>query len=157
MRRYELAELNIARLRAPIDSEEIRPFAEAIDRINALGESWPGFVWRQRSDDGDYPIGQRRFGGEEYIFTLTVWESIEALRAFVLESEHLRYLRRRREWFHHMAEASTVLWWIDAGHRPDSREADARLRRLREHGPTADAFDLRHPFVPPLAEPTATL
>ena len=53
------------------------------------------------------------------IVNLSVWESIEALRAFVYtDPEHLAVLRRRREWFGSM-EAYLALWWIPAGNDPD--------------------------------------
>jgi hypothetical protein len=124
---YELAELNIARLRAPIDSDLIREFVAGLDHVHAVAEQMPGFVWRQKSDEQDYPIGQRRFGGEDYIYTLTTWESLHALASFVFESEHVNYLRRRRDWFHRMSEPWVALWWVKAGHRPDSEEADEPL------------------------------
>jgi hypothetical protein len=52
--RCHLAEVNIARLRAPIDSQMLRPFVDALDRVHALAERTPGFVWRQTADEADY-------------------------------------------------------------------------------------------------------
>jgi len=39
-----------------------------------------------------------------------------------------------------MADAHMVLWWVPAGHQPTVAEAVARLKLLRERGPTAEAF-----------------
>src|SRR5262249_18066041 len=43
---WHLAQLNIARLVAPIDDPSIDDFREALPAINALGEGSTGFVWR---------------------------------------------------------------------------------------------------------------
>ena len=50
---HHLAQINVGRLRAPIDSPLIAPFVEALARINALAEGQPGFVWRLTGDGGD--------------------------------------------------------------------------------------------------------
>ncbi len=43
---HQLAQLNIATLRAPLDSPELKDFVDNLDRINALAEQSDGFVWR---------------------------------------------------------------------------------------------------------------
>ena len=43
---YELAQINIARMRAPLDSTEMEEFREFIGPINALAERQEGFIWR---------------------------------------------------------------------------------------------------------------
>ena len=42
-----------------------------------------------------------------------------------------------------------VIWWVPAGTHPDVTDALARLRRLAEHGPTAEAFTFKQSFPPP--------
>ncbi len=54
-----------------------------------------------------------------------------------------------RQWFERMTEAYTALWWIPRGTVPGTADAESRVRRLRAHGPTADAFTLRVLFPPP--------
>jgi Domain of unknown function (DUF3291) len=85
---------------------------------------------------------------------MSVWESPEALAAFVRSAGHRRVLRRRREWFERMTEAYTALWWITRGTVPATADAERRIRLLRAHGPTADAFTLRVLFPPPGAPDT---
>ena len=46
MSRYHLAEINIGRLRAPVGDPLIADFVANLDRINALADASPGFVWR---------------------------------------------------------------------------------------------------------------
>ena len=50
MSRYQLAEINIAELKAPLDSPQLKDFVDNLDRMNALAEASPGFVWRLKGD-----------------------------------------------------------------------------------------------------------
>ena len=84
---------------------------------------------------------------------MSVWSSIEALRAFTYSSAHTEVLRRRREWFERLATAHLVLWWVPVGHIPTIEEALDRLDRLRRDGPTTEAFTFRTPFEPDAAGP----
>jgi hypothetical protein len=54
-----------------------------------------------------------------------------------------------------LQEAFTVLWWIPAGRTPTLAEAQQKLVRLRERGPSPAAFTFRQPYPSPdsLAEP----
>ena len=82
------------------------------------------------------------------IVNLTVWESIDALRAFTYRTGHVEYVRRRREWFKLLEGPSLVLWWVPVGHRPTVQEARARLDRLAAEGPSPAAFTLKTTFPP---------
>jgi hypothetical protein len=144
---WHLAQLNIARLAAPIDAPEIAPFVAALDAVNALAERSPGFVWRLQTDDGN-ATSVRPFDDERIIVNLTVWTSIDALADYVYRSDHTAFLRRRREWFAHIDGPALVMWWVPAGDIPTLDDAKARLAHLATQGPTAQAFTFRHPFAP---------
>lgn len=88
-------------------------------------------------------------GSHGVIVNRTTWTSPRALVDFVFSPEHLAVMRRRRTWFHRAAEATTALWWVPAGHRPTTDEAEERVRHLRAHGPSANAFTLTQPFTAP--------
>ncbi len=151
---YVLAQVNVGRLLAPMDSPLIADFAAAIDPVNALADAAPGFVWRLQTEDGN-ATAVRGFeqdaegapGG--IIINMSVWESVEALTAFVYSDEHRAVLRRRREWFSRMTDAYVALWWIPCGHIPTVGEAEDRVRHLRAHGPTPHTFTLKKYFPPP--------
>jgi hypothetical protein len=145
---YQLAEVNIALLRAPLDTPQLADFVAALEPINALADRSPGFVWRLQTEDGD-ATAVRAFDDERIIVNLSVWDSIEALADFTYRSDHTTVMRRRREWFHQMREVYAALWWVPAGHRPSVEEARERLEHLRRHGPTPHAFGFRQPFPPP--------
>jgi hypothetical protein len=144
---HHLAELNIGRTVAPIDRPIMAEFVDNLERINALGDGSPGFVWRL-SDETGSATSIRAFDDPQMILNLTVWESIEALREYIYRSDHVEYLRRRREWFVPLDGPSLVLWWVPAGHIPSLDEALERLERLAAEGPTGQAFTLKTPFPP---------
>lgn len=140
-----LAELNIGRTVAPMDDPLMADFVANLDRINALGDASPGFVWRLLDESGS-ATSIRAFDDPRMIVNLTVWESIEALREYAYRSGHVEFLRRRREWFVPLDGPSLVLWWVPAGHRPTVEEARKRLDRLAAEGPTPEAFTLKTAF-----------
>ena len=137
-----LAQVNIALPSEPLDSPLLAEFVAALEPVNALADRSPGFVWRLQTEDGD-ATGIRAFGDDRLIVNMSVWESLEALRAFVYSGEHLAVMRRRREWFARM-DAFLALWWVPLGHIPTVAEAEERLDHLRAHGPTSAAFTFRH-------------
>ncbi|MET8997473.1 DUF3291 domain-containing protein [Amycolatopsis sp. NPDC004169] len=152
MGNFELAQVNISRMKAPLDDESFRGFVEALEPVNAIADRAPGFVWRLQTEDGD-ATSIRAFewdvrGTSGILVNMSVWTSVEALAAFVFSGEHLAILRRRREWFHHVREAMTVLWWVPTGHRPTTAEAEEKIKHLRVHGPTPEAFTLKQHFSP---------
>jgi Domain of unknown function (DUF3291) len=145
---YHLAQLNVARMLAPLTSETMSGFMAQLTPINTLADSAPGFVWRLQTEDGD-ATGIRVFDDDAVIVNMSVWESVEALRAFVYRSAHVDVMRKRREWFSHMADAYMVLWWVPAGHRPTIGEAIERLEMVRQFGPGPRAFTFRTLFPAP--------
>ena len=145
---HQLAQLNIARLVAPIDSPELEDFVARLDEINALAEDSPGFVWRFQTEAGDATSAEHPFG-DDMIVNMSVWSSIEALHGYVYRSAHAPVMARRRDWFTRMSDAYAVLWWVPAGHRPGLDEAHERLGRLRADGPAARAFTFKRPWPAP--------
>lgn len=147
---WQLAELNIARWKVDPESPAAADFINNIDRINALAESSPGFVWRLKDEDTGNAMAVDQPFGPEFIVNLSVWESIEALKSYVYKTSHREILARRQEWFSHMELAHMVMWWVPAGHQPDLAEAHARLQRLDRDGPSVEAFTFRQPFDAPV-------
>ena len=151
---HQLAQVNVARLREPLDAPETAEFVANLEPVNALADAAPGFVWRLQTEDGD-ATAVRVFDDDMLIVNMSVWQSLEALSAFVYGSGHREVLRRRREWFDRLADAHVALWWIETGTRPTVAEAERRLVHLRTLGPTPVAFTFRVPFpVAGPAEPT---
>jgi hypothetical protein len=149
MSRYELAQLNVANLKAPLDSPLLADFVANLDRINALAEQSSGFVWRLQTAEGDATA--LRPLGDDVLVNMSVWKDVDSLRNYVYRSAHVEVMRRRKEWFEH-ASPAFVLWWIPEGHRPTIQEAVLKLELLRSTGPSVDAFTFRDAYPAPDAE-----
>ena len=143
---WHLAQLNVGRTVAPLESTQLSGFVEALEPINALADAAPGFVWRLQTDDGD--ATSLRFG-DGFLVNMSTWESIETLGDFVFRSQHVEIMRQRRKWFVPMQEVFACLWWVPAGSVPSIAEAELRLARLSTDGPTEFAFTFRAAFPAP--------
>lgn len=136
---HQLAQLNIARMRAPIEDELMHGFSSRLDEINHLADNSPGFVWRLQTEDGD-ATALRVFDDQLIVINLSVWADLESLRDFVYRSMHRELIQGRKEWFLPMAGPNLVLWWVPAGHRPDVAEAKTKLELLAANGSGPEAF-----------------
>ena len=148
---WHLAQMNIARFARPAEAPENADFHANLDRINALAEASPGFVWRL-TGEGNNATDIVAYDDPDVIVNLTVWTDMESLAAFAYRSGHRDIMRRRREWFAPM-EVPLVLWWVPAGTVPTVEEGKARLADLAANGPGASAFTFRDPFPAPDAAP----
>jgi hypothetical protein len=144
---FHLAQVNIALPREPLTAPLLAGFVAQLEPINALADRSPGFVWRLQTPDGD-ATAVKAFGDERIIVNMSVWESLEALSAYVYRSDHVAVMRQRRTWFEPM-QLYMALWWVRAGELPSVRDAEERLEHLRAHGPTPRAFTFRQAYPPP--------
>jgi len=144
-----LAQVNVAVAIAPVGSPRLRGFTGLLDPLDTLARSSPGFVWRPTLDEVD-PAELAVFGDlRRVVPNVSVWTSVEALRAFTYDSRHREAVRQRRRWFQPPDGPTTALWWVAEGETPTFAEAHRRYRFLREHGPTPEAFTLKDPFPEP--------
>lgn len=148
--KYHLAQLNIGTMVAPQNSEEMAEFMNALDAINLLAESTPGFVWRLKDESGN-ATGISVFD-DDTLVNMSVWEDRDSLYGYVYKSGHTHYIGRRKEWFKMPLAPHMVLWWVPAGHEPTPEEAKERLMHLRENGPTAHAFTFKQFFETPIGQ-----
>jgi len=146
---YHLAQVNIGRFRASIDSPIMEGFRAQLDPINALADRAPGFVWRLQTEDGNATAIRPYAGDDLMAINMSVWESLESLQLFVYRSDHVGTLRGRKQWFEEIDGPILALWWTPAGHIPTVAEAQERLQHLKAHGPTPHAFTFRTPFPAP--------
>jgi len=148
---FHVAQINIARLRHPIDAPESAGFRDNIDRMNALGESQPGFVWRGVGPEFD-AIDTDGKADPMLTINTTVWDSIEALAAFAYRTDHREFVRNRSDWFVDLGRPSLAIWWIEAGRVPSLADGMAKLDLLHRLGSTAEAFDFKTRFESPLSQ-----
>lgn len=146
--RWELAQINVGRLVAPGDDPRVRPFFDALDRVNALADAAEGFVWRLQSEAGNATDIQPT-SDPLFIVNMSVWRDADALFQFVYRSAHTPEMARRREYFGRFDGAYQALWWVAAGHRPSVDEGLSRLWRLDRYGPSPYAFTFKARFAEP--------
>ncbi len=141
---HHIAHLNWATLLDDLDSPTVAPFINAVERVNAVAERSPGFVWRSGNEA---ELG-RRIGWPTFtenpriIASFSVWETPDAFRAYVYKTVHGAFFRRGSEWFEADASRGYVLWWVPTGHQPTMAEARERVERYDAQGPSEAAFDL---------------
>ena len=148
MPNYYLAQINIARMLAPIDDPIMAEFVAQLPPVNALADASPGFVWRLKSESGD-ATSIKVYDDDMIIINLTVWESVDALREYVYKSAHVGVMRDRKRWFEIFNGPYYGLWWIPEGHLPSTEEGKERLDHLRKHGDSAFAFSFKNVFSKP--------
>ena len=134
-----LAELNIGRVRYPLDDPRMAGFVDNLALVNGLAERSKGFIWRLKDDSGN-ATSIHAFDDPRIILNISVWESVEALERYVWQTVHKRFYGRRHEWFDKMDGAYFVMWRVPAGHKPTVQEAVERLQSLRQDGPSDVAF-----------------
>ena len=146
-RTYHLAQVNIARMRAPLDGPIMAGFVARLDELNALADSSPGFVWRLKSEGGEAAAAYLRpYDDDRILFNLSVWETLDQLKSYVYKTVHGKVMKQRHEWFEKFDESFMALWWVEAGHIPTVAEAKQRLESLRQHGATPHAFTFKRLF-----------
>jgi hypothetical protein len=151
MTTFQLAQINIGRLVAPLDDPRIADFLAQLDEVNALAEQSSGFVWRLKSDAGN--ATEIIYNDDPFVLiNMSVWESIESLKQFTYGLRHVNALRDRQKWFEKMALPHYCLWWVPNGHEPSVREGRERLEHYQKHGATEQAFWFSQWFPAPTLE-----
>jgi hypothetical protein len=145
---YYLAQVNVARSRAPLSDPLLAGFVEQLAPINALADASPGFVWRLQTPEGD-ATSINVFEDDLIIINMSVWQSLEALHNFVYRSQHSSVLRQRKEWFEPFDGPFMALWWVPSDEMPTPQQAKERIEHLAQHGPTQTAFTFKTTFQPP--------
>ena len=120
--KHYLAQINIAKMLAPLDSPVMAEFVNNLDCINGLAENAEGFVWRLK-DESNNATSIKIFDSDSFIVNMSVWQSSEALFQFVYQSNHIDVFKRRKEWFEKMPEMHMALWYIPVGHLLTVEEA----------------------------------
>lgn len=142
-RHVHIAQINLMRAVASLDSPIMAGFVELLAPIHALADRSAGFVWRLKSDDG-----MPTFADTHLLINYSIWQSIDDLWNFSYATQHLDLIRRRREWTSRITDSALAMWWVDAGSTPPLDEALHKIDVIREHGPTPSAFTFRQTFPP---------
>ena len=145
---HHLAQINIARLVAPLDDSRTAEFVALLEPINALADEAPGFVWRLKSESGN--ATDIAYNDDPFVIVnMSVWESLEALRTYAYKSDHAKVFRDRAKWFERFEKSSYCLWWIPLGHIPSVAEGRERLEHYQKNGATPYSFWFSQHFPQP--------
>ncbi|MGI9279832.1 MAG: DUF3291 domain-containing protein [Endozoicomonas sp.] len=145
MDQFHLAQVNIARARASLDSPIMKGFVDQLDTINQLADRSDGFVWRLQTEEGDDATSIQAFEDENIIINLSVWRDVEALKTFVYSGEHLQLLKNKKLWFEKMEGPTQALWWLPINQLPTVEDAVKALKFLQLSGPTDQFFTFSSP------------
>jgi hypothetical protein len=143
-----LAQINIGRMKAPLEDPAMHGFVSRLAELNALVDGSDGFVWRMADGEGSGNTYLRPFDDDRMIVNMSVWESVEQLHAYTYKTVHAEILRQRHEWFERIDRMVLALWWVPVGHIPTIDEAKERLAALDARGPTPFAFTFKTAFPP---------
>jgi hypothetical protein len=144
MTKYQIAQVNIGRIKAQLDDPVMAGFVARLDEINELADHSPGFVWRLQTPEGNNTY-LRPYEDDRMLLNMSVWESVETLKQYVYKTAHAELLRQRHEWFEKIS-VYAALWWVPEGHLPGVDEAKKRLAHLDAHGATEFAFTFKTIF-----------
>lgn len=143
---FYLAQVNVGKIKAPIDSPEMKEFVDNLDPINTLAENSEGFIWRLKEENNN-ATSIKVYDDDFIIVNMSVWKDKDALYKYVYQSDHTVFLRRRKEWFEKMEAMYMALWYVPANQMPSVEDAVERLNHLREHGETPFSFSFKNNFT----------
>lgn len=143
-----LAEFNIGILKYDWDDPRVAEFRDNLDRVFAVAERSPGYVWHMSEDEMDAAQtdpGGVQGGNPRTASTLSVWEDLESLERFVWKSVHKRFIDRKALWYDPAEQgARLVMWWVPEGHIPGIDEALHKLALRSGQGDSDAAFGWDH-------------
>lgn len=142
---YYLAQINVALMKAPLEDPIMVEFAEALNEVNEEADRSPGFIWRLQTPSGN-ATDIRAYSDPRMLVNLSVWQSVEQLKAYVYRSLHGDFFVRRRQWFEKYQGEHFAMWWIPNGSLPTVEEGKAKLEQLEQYGDSPESFTFAKPF-----------
>lgn len=134
-----IAQMNWGRLRLPLSNPEMSEFAESLSEIYLLAETHTGFIWRLPDEEVTAQLQDLNFN-DRVSATISVWDSVDALKAYTFDTIHGEYMERSAEWFEKVDGPQLVIWDVETTTRASFREAFERLDMLKRDGPTSAAY-----------------
>lgn len=142
MSKFNLAQVNIAKMLAPMNDPIMKDFFDNVDRINALAYKHEGFIWQLEDKD----LAKNVFQDESLIINISVWKTIESLFDYTYKSGHVEIFKRKKEWFSKMKMMHMAFWYIPENYKPTFQDAKNRLDYLNKYGDTPYAFGFKTNF-----------
>jgi len=145
---YHLAQINIARFKAPLEDNSMKEFVDFLESVNKFAEESPGFVWRLKDEEGrpSTYIASPFENDPLMAINMSVWEDIDSFKNFVYHSVHSYFLKSKKKWFTPIERPHAVMWWIKKGEIPTVTIGKEKLDLYEKSGPTAAVFSFRELF-----------
>jgi hypothetical protein len=143
---YNLAQVNIAKMLAPIDDPIMADFVNNLYIINEIADNSEGFVWRL-ADIENNATAIKAFEDNTLIINMSAWKDMESLFKFTYKSDHVEIFSRRKEWFSVIKDMHMVFWFVPVDYIPSPMEARERLVYVNKHGETPYAFTFKKRFT----------
>ncbi|AJR04121.1 DUF3291 domain-containing protein [Siansivirga zeaxanthinifaciens] len=144
MNKFHLAQVNIAKMLGSFNDPVMKPFFDNVERMNAIADSSPGFVWRLKDEDKEEAT--HLFKEDNLIINLSVWESPKDLFNYTYHSGHIEVFKRKKEWFSKLKMLHMAFWYIPEHTKPSIKEAHNRLMYINAYGETPYAFNFKNIF-----------
>ena len=145
MSKYNLAQVNIAKVLAPMDDFIMKGFVDNLYAIYQIADTHQGFV--SRINNEEYTTELRdTFPDESFIVNISVWKDLVALSGFTYKSGHIEIFKRKKEWFNKIQMKYMGCWYIPEGHVPTHQEAKHRLNYVNKHICTPYPFSFKDKF-----------
>ena len=77
MPNYHIAQVNIGRVKAPMEDPRMSGFVARLDELNALADRSPGFVWRLQTSAGNATYFRPYPHDDRILMNMSVWETID--------------------------------------------------------------------------------
>ena len=138
-----LAQFNIIKLKAELDSPIIKEFRDFLAPVNALAEESSGFIWRLKDEGGDNATDIETPYEDKLIFVnMSVWKDYEYLKEYTYKTVHSYFLKNRKKWSDELAGHQAVMWYVAKDHIPTITEAKEKLDLLNQNGSGPNAFSM---------------
>jgi hypothetical protein len=142
--KHYLAQANIARFKAPLDSPVMKEFVAFLEPVNRFAEESKGFVWRLKDEEGrSASYIESPFNDEMMAVNISLWEDVESFKDFVYGSVHSYFLRNKKKWFDLGGTSQFVMWWLPEGSLPTLEMAKERLNAYKKKGASQNAFTFK--------------
>jgi hypothetical protein len=142
-----LAQANIARFKAPLDSALMKEFTDFLEPVNKLADESKGFVWRLTDKNGrSASYIESPFNDELMAINVSIWEDYGALTNFVYGTVHSYFVKNKKKWFDLNSPSQFIMWWIPVGELPTLSMVKEKLEYQEKLGDSPKAFSIKQMF-----------
>ena len=145
MSKFNLAQVNIAKVLAPMDNPLMKDFVDSLDAIYKISDSHGGFIMSINNEDRPTEF-REAFPDDSFMVNISVWKDLDALFDFTYKSGHVEIFKRKKEGFSKIEMKYMACRYFPEGQVPTHEEAKQRLNYVNKHGYTPYAFSFKDKF-----------